>query len=617
MLPANETFHSSIAAALLLLGRELMNWTDWPTTDQILKQTGASRSQAYAMASRLKERLPTLMGKPGRPTSEPASMDSLLAVSRCIQNYLIRHPGSAYFDQGRHHYLDDFRRFIVGLVEPGQPGEGLSVAQLAEASSIPLGTLKSWFGSTPISEPKDPPSHSLRQEHHHQIITLYQNWKGPFKAFCRVVREEHRLNYGDTAIGALLHQAGLRRRKSATRDTPNRGSYRKLFPGAQWLGDGSTMRVHLIPVQCGKDTFVFNLEAILDVSSDALVGLSISDVEDEAAVLSAFQDAIATAKEPPLSLSLDNKPCNHTSAIDQATREVNTTLLTTTPHRPQSKAPLEGAFGHFKQCLPEIVISADDPRALARSVLALVFWAWARGRNGRPRRRLDDMSPADYYFAAHPTPEEIAEARRYIGEQRRKQEAMRRTREERADPIKLEFLKQALSDLNIADPKHRLAIDLAYYSRDSIVDGVGIFQAKRRLGTIPDGADPGRYLRGIIQKAYDQAELSLSAEFHIKNRLLMRDLSLHGLTIQAQEVQRRFQEPGQQLRAFIDRALAAPYTVDYHFWVLRCHEALSAVPIEMRTNLYQGAARRIAASYRADRSRKQSLLARLARTLSE
>lgn len=227
------------------------------------------------------------------------------------------------------------------------------------------------------------------------------------------------------------------------------------------------------------------------------------------------------------------------------------------------------------------------------------------------------MSPADYYFTAHPTPEEIAEARRYIEEQRRKQEAMRRTREERADRIKLEFLKQALSDLDIADPKNRLAIDLAYYSRDSIVDGIGIFQAKRRLGTLPEGADTGRYLRGIIQKAYDQAELSLSAEFHIKNRLLMRDLSLHGLTVQAREVQQQFPEPGQQLRAFIDRALAAPCTIDYHFWVLRADEALSALPIEMRTNLYQGAARQIAASYRADRSRKQSLLARLARTLSE
>jgi transposase InsO family protein len=569
------------------------------------------------MSSRLRELLPTVMGQAGRPTAAPAPTNSLLAVSICIQNYLMKHPGSAYANQDRYHYLDDYRCFIVGLLDPGQPGEGLSVAQLAEASSIPLGTLKSWFSSPRLSEPEATPPQSLRQEHQHQIIMLYQSWKGPFKAFCRFVREEHRLNYGDTAIGTLLHQAGVRRRKSSRSETPNRGSYRKLFPGAQWLGDGSIMKVQFIPVQWGMDTFIFNLEAILDVSSDALVGLTISDVEDEAAVLSAFQDAITSAGKPPLSLSLDNKPCNHTPAIGEATRGVDTTLLTTTPNRAQSKAPIEGAFGNFKQCLPEIVIWGDNPREQARRALQLVVMAWARGRNGRPRKKLGDTAPADYYLAANPTPEEIAEARRYIEEQRRKQEAMRRTREERADPIKLEFLKQTLSDLNIADPNHRLAIDLAYFSRDSIVDGVGIFQAKRKLGTIPDGADPGRYLRGIIQKAYDQAEAILSGEFHIENRQRLRDLTLRGLNVQVQEIRRQFSQTEQLLPAFIDRALVAPSTIDYHFWAIQCAETLSALPIEMRPTLYRGATRRIAATYRADRSRKQSLLARLARVLSE
>ena len=57
----------------------------------------------------------------------------------------MRHPGAASFENDRYGYTDNFRRFIVGLVEPGEVGEGLSVAQLAEASSVPLGTLKSWF----------------------------------------------------------------------------------------------------------------------------------------------------------------------------------------------------------------------------------------------------------------------------------------------------------------------------------------------------------------------------------------------------------------------------------------------------------------------------------------
>lgn len=616
-MPATETFHSSIHAALLLLGRELVNWPEAPTTEEILELTGSGRSQAYAMKARLRELLGTLAGKPGRPISEPVPADARLAVSRAIQDYLMRHPGSAYLERERYCYLDHFRRFIVGLVEPGQPGGGLSVAELADASLIPLGTLKGWFGQPATDEPESPPLMTLRQEHQHQILDLYQSWKGNFTSFCRSVREEHRLNYGDTAIGSLLHQAGLRKRKSGKSVTPDRGSYRKLFPGAQWLGDGSTMKVYYIPVQWGKETFLFNIEAVLDVASDALVSVDVSDSESEATVLRAFQDGIATTGKAPLSMSLDNKPCNHTQAIVEATAKAGTTLLPTTPFRPQSKAPLEGVFGLFKQCFPELILCGDNPRELARLVLLLVFSAWARGRNGKPRKNLGNKSPVDHYLGIKPSPEQEAEASRHVKEEQQRQEAMRRTREERADPIKLEFLKQALLDLNIADPNHRLAVDLAYYPRDSIVDGIGIFQAKSQLGTIPSGADPGRYLRGIIRNAYDLNELSLTAESHLKNRLYLRDLSLRGLTTQDEEIRQRLSTPLQLLQAFVDLALTAPSKIDYHFWALQSAETIAGVPIEDRGSLYQYAARRIAVSFRADRSRRQSLLARLARVLSE
>lgn len=616
-MPPKQTFHSSIQAALLLLGRELVIWPGWPTTEEILQLTGSGKSQAYVMAARLRELLGALAGKPGRPGSEPAPQDVRLTVLSAVNEFLICHPGSAYCEEERSHYLDSFRRFIVGLVEPGQPGEGLSVAQLSDASQIPLGTLKEWFGRPATYEPESPPATSLRQEHRHQILDLYQAWEGTLTAFGRCLREEHRLNYGDAAIRSLLQNAGLLQRKKSKSVTQDRGSYQKLFPGAQWLGDGSTMKVHRIPVQWDGDTFLFNLEAILDVDSNALVSVDVSDSENEAAVLRAFQDGIATAGEAPLSLSLDNKPCNHTPAIEEATTEAGTTLLPTTPFRPQSKAPLEGAFGLFKQCLPELILCGDNPRELARMVLLLVFSAWAMGRNGRQRKNLGNKSPIDHYLGSEPSAEQEAEARRYIEEQRRKQEAMRRTREERADPVKLEFIKQALSDLNIADPDHRIALDLAYYPRDSIADGIGIFQAKSQLGTVPSDADPGRYLRGIIRNAYDQAELSLAAEFHLQNRLCLRDLSLRGLVAADEEIRQSCSTAQEQLWASVDRALVAPTTIDYHFWALRSAEIISGATSAEQPSLYRSAAKRIAASYRAERLRKQSLLTRLARVLSE
>ena len=619
ILPAQTTFHTSIAAALILLGREVVSWPGWPTTEEIFDLAGSGRSQAYAMMARLRELLPTLAGKPGRPASTPAPTCSLLAVSRCIQDYLMRHPGSAHFHRGRYHYLDDFRRFFVGLVGSGQPGEGLSIAELAEASNLPLGTLKSWFSKRldPETEP-EPKVQSLRQEHHCQIMTLYESWEGTFVAFCRMVREEYRLNYGPTAIGTLLHEAGLRRRKKKEKQAVwSPGTFRKLFPGAQWLGDGSTMKIHGIPVRWGDETFAFNLEAILDVDSNALVGMAVSDFEDEAVLLSAYQDAIATTGQAPLALSLDNRPGNHTPGVVEATLETGTALLRTTPGRGQSKAPLEGTFGLFNQELPELVISGEDAREQARSVLKLAFAAWARGRNGKPRRKLGGKSPRDYYRADTRTPAEIAEAKCWFQELRRQQEAMRRTREARADHVKLEFLKQALADLNLSDPDHRLAVALAYYSRDAIVNGIGIYQAKLQLGTVPPGADPSRYLGGIIRNVHEQSELTLAAELHIKNRQRLRDLSLRRLFEQAELLLERSLTAEQLVPALVDRALAAPCAIDYHFWTLRCAETLSGVPVERRPELYRDATRRTAATFRADIARKQSLLARLARVLSE
>ena len=183
--------------------------------------------------------------------------------------------------------------------------------------------------------------------------------------------------------------------------------------------------------------------------------------------------------------------------------------------------------------------------------------------------------------------------------------------------VKLEFIKQALLDLNIADPDHRLALDLAYYSRDSIVDGIGILQAKSQLGTVPSDADAGRYLCGIIRNAYDQAEISLAAESYLRNRLYLRDLSLRGLVAQAEEIRQSCSTAQERLWASVDRALAAPTTIDYHFWALRSAETISGATLAERPSIYRSAAKRIAASYRAERLRKQSLLTRLARVLSE
>jgi hypothetical protein len=618
-MPINEVFHSSIAAAWLFVGKEVFpEWPHWPSTmGQARSLTGAGKSQSYEMAARLRETVATLAGQPGRPTSQPPQEHSLFNVSKAVLDYLMRNPGAAEQNRERGRYSDGFRRFVVGLSETGQPGEGLSIVDLAEGSGIALGTLKQWFGAkaTGDSNFEVPEPQGIRNSHLRQVVTLYQNWQGTFRAFCKMVREQYRLNYGTTYIGTLLERAGLRHRKSHNRKKTqwDRNTFRSLFPGAQWLGDGTDLTVHGIDVTWETETFVFNMEVILDVASNALVGCAVSDFEDQEVVIRAYEDATVTAGQPPLALSLDNRSCNHTPEVSEALGEA--TLLATTLGRGQSKAPLEGAFGLFNQEMPALLIEGQTPREKARSILELVFTAWARGRNGRPRKKLGDKSPADFYRDAQPTNQEAQAAKDWIQELQRRQAQLRRTREARADPAKLELLRQGLADLGIPDPDGRLALRLAYYSRDAIVLGLSTFKAKQIKGTIPDDALPGRYLGGIIRNADEKIELELISEFLITNRELLRDLSVANLAAQAHQL--RSQPLDQQLAAYVERAVEADLAIDYHFWTSKSVGALSGIAMGQRMNAYRNATRRIAASFKADRQRKQNLLARLATATTE
>src|SRR5262249_52113529 len=71
-------------------------------------------------------------------------------------------------------------------------------------------------------------------------------------------------------------------------------TFRKMFPGAQWLGDGTS-----IAVQWKSQVFVFNVEAILDPASNALVGVAITDAEDEDALRRADPGGLGATPGPP------------------------------------------------------------------------------------------------------------------------------------------------------------------------------------------------------------------------------------------------------------------------------------------------------------------------------
>ena len=595
-----------------MLGRELFpSWNAWPkTVAEILELTKAGKSQAYELVRRLREMVGDLWGHPGRPRTENPPEAGIVPVYQAIQGYLYTHPGAVRKVDERFQYSDDFRHFILGLTEPGQPGADLSIAQLADTVGLPLETLREWFR---VQKPQPPPAapvtlDPLKDVHLRQITTLWQSWRGTFLGFCQMLKEQQRLPYGATYVGNLLERAGLRKRKSQGQKEASWSSntYRTCYPGAQWLGDGKTVQVYW-----GDECFTFNWEAILDVSSNALVGLSVHDAETSEAVVAAFQDGVATAGAAPSALSLDNRPNNHCTLVSEALKEL-TALLRSTPFRGQAKAPLERAFGLFEQGLPLLEIGGTSAKEIARSVLKLVLTAWSRGRNGRPRKKLGGLSPADFYKTNCPTAEQVAETNRWLQELQRREKQARRTREERTDVVKLELLIAGLVDLGIADPHDHLAYQLAYYSRDAVVAGLAVYLAKKQLGHLPELDEPGRYLGGIIRNLHDQRELEVIAEHFLRQRERLRDLSLASLIAQAELITTETQANSLPT-AFALKALAAGRSVDYYFWANRSGVSLAALPSETRAGVYRYTARVIAATFRADSQRRQSLLDCLAR----
>jgi len=511
-------------------------------------------------------------------------------------------------------------------VDPGQPGEGLTVEELAEIAGVPLGTLKDWLrhstgleGSppepvtlTPPPVPATPFLDGVRGTHLQTILHLWTSWEGTFQAFCQTLRTEHRLPYGPTFVGDFLQCAGLRHRRSRRSvEAPwSSDTFRTMFPGAQWLGDGTSIAVHW-----KSQVFVFNVEAILDPASNALVGVAVTDAEDEEALRQAYQAGLVTAAAagPPLALTLDNRPSNHSPGAQAAVGEV--ILLRATPERGQAKAPLEGTFGLFQQGVPAAVITGSTAREQARCVLDLIWTAWARGRNGRPRKKLKGLTPAQAYANARPTQAEIDTALEWFRELQRRGEQSRLTREARQDPVRLEILARGLAELGISDPDQHIAVSLACYGRDAIGEGLATFRSKLELGTLPPGADHNRYLGGIIRNLHIKNELEQISIHLLEQRLRLRDITLSRLEFAAEQLR-----SGTSLYdlsyVFLDKALEASYLVDFRYWAQAAAATLAALPTAEKVSRYTSLCRRVAASFHTDRERRRSLIDSLAQAAS-
>jgi hypothetical protein len=609
------------------------------SVDNTLKRIGGSRSQAFEMRKRLKNLFPTAQRRAGRPPSrQTIDQNPLMTVMESCLDYIARHPGAVSIREERNFYSEGYRQFVAELAGPDGPARDIPLIDLARVTKVPEGTLKMWLypkppgpgknsdqqpdsksdlagestGEEPVTKPspeahnKTPVSETVKDVHLRQLFVLWDEWHGTFVDFCRMTIEEHRLPFTMTSIGDALQAAGLRSRSRRKKEQApwTAGTFRSYFPGAQWLGDGTSIAVRYL-----DRVFVFNVEYLHDIAADAGMGFHISDTENEQALIEAFEAGVETADGVlPLALTLDNRPSNHTPVVEEALGE--TLLLRSTPGRPQSKASIEGAFGLFQQSMPPLHLQGRSTRDVARSYLHAIMTAWFRGRNGRPRKRLGGLSPAQAYSETAPTTEEVQRAMKELRERQRRQEKAMETLQAKRDPVRLQLLAKGLADLGIADPKGSLATTLARYSREAIVYGLAIFHTRKEQGTLPPGADH-RYLAGIIRNDHDKRHLLEFSEHLFQQRVRLHDFSLTPLTRLAARIQAT-KAPSELPQSYVSLALRAEFEIDFRYWNRAAADALAALPRRQRPTLYQHLCRLIAGSFKTQKDRRETLVDRLA-----
>jgi hypothetical protein len=584
--------------------------------------TGASRSRAYELAGELSALLPTLARKAGRPARaafEPPATPLGETITRVVLRHAMQHPGCVHSHRERLHYSDGFRHFIVGL-RAKHPDVALDV--FAAHAELPLGTLKTWL--SPASAPPPPeatptvaaevlanamPSATLAQIE--TVLAAWKSWDGTFVDFADHVRTNLRVPFGRQLVARVLEQSGVRlarRRKGRSPDElALRGAFETFFAGAQWVGDGKKVSVVL-----GGESFDFNLELDVDAYSDACAGISVRDAEDSTAVIEAFADGVNTTGAAPLALLLDNRPSNHTEEVDAALDPSATLRMRSTPGRPQNKAHVEGAFGLFSQTVPPLELDTNkDARSIAKQLAVLVATTWARAINRRPRTDRGRRSRVDLYSDS-PTDEQIAAARRELEERCHQQELARKTLEARERPQVRALLDAQFDRLGLVDPERNVRLAIARYSLDAIVDGLAIFEGKRRTKTLPDGAD-ARYLLGIVRNVQTQREGECIAETLLSLRLAVRDQTLAALAAQRDLVCNFAHGSADVIAECVDRALANERSLDRNFWLGALVDEIRVRSTDLGCReLYLSAARRIYATFRVSPRERQDALRFLA-----
>ena len=132
-------------AGWLLAARRLAvaNGLPWPSVEDILAVTSASREDADAIADTIIAALPALEQSLSQPGREPAVAHGVRinALAHEALGFVMQNPGCAQ-SSAPARYTARYRRFVIAL---RKRYADITASEFADVLALPLGTLEDWM----------------------------------------------------------------------------------------------------------------------------------------------------------------------------------------------------------------------------------------------------------------------------------------------------------------------------------------------------------------------------------------------------------------------------------------------------------------------------------------
>lgn len=325
--------------------------------------------------------------------------------------------------------------------------------------------------------------------------------------------------------------------RSATKNSYH-DPMKKYFPQVQSVMDGKE-----VVVSINSNDYPFILEYSKDIASDAICGAAIGQSESAELVKTAYQDHVHHYGRP-LATLVDHGTGNQKAAIDLGGE--GTLVIKSWPHRPQSKAPIEGEFSIFEKTVSHIHITGQQESDLALSMLETISRMYLRLRNGSPRCSVCPFTPAKL-IQAKVTAINSENAYRVLTEQ---QELRAQSREklQKIDAEKKELLESIIQQHGLTGDRYRFKRSLKWVEMAVIKEAEQIFSVYSQKDNFDESKRTMAYFSAMarnIQQQRDQQRKEEMARlrYGLEQRAQQRRQALNQELLRRKEAALLEQEP--------------------------------------------------------------------------